>query len=57
VPRSSSASPAKTSPRKKSDDVEFSIDDFEILAYEDFYTNGFDGDTLVDEWVAFQPRG
>jgi hypothetical protein len=55
VPRSPSASTTKPR-KKKGDDVTFSIDDFEILAYEDFYTSDVDGDALVDEWVAFQPR-
>ena len=34
----------------------FTIAEFEILAYEDFYTEDFDGDDLVETWVACQPH-
>lgn len=38
------------------EDSGFTLAEFEILAYEDFYTDEFDGDDLVDTWVACQPQ-
>ncbi len=40
--------------RNAIEDAGFTIAEFEILAYEDFYTDDFDGDDLVETWVACQ---